>query len=109
MSQTIPCATHSLPQNAILTLPPDVSTILFKSTQGHLLAIKALSQFADVSENLCSLRVRANELGLPKLLKDERCFGVVGELCANVFYTSSPFGSKKIEPEAVLNGVGFRH
>jgi hypothetical protein len=26
-----------------------------------------------------------------------------------VFYTSSPFGSEKIEPETVLSGVSFRH
>lgn len=41
-------------------------------------------------------------------LKDERCFRVVGDLRANVFDTSPPFGSKKIEPETVLVRIGFR-
>jgi hypothetical protein len=60
-------------------------------------------------ENPCSLRVRADEMGLSEPLKDERCFRVVGELCADVFHPSSPFGSEKIEPETVLIGVSFRH
>jgi hypothetical protein len=48
------------------------------------------------------------DLGLPRL-EDEGCFRVIGELCAYVFYAPSPFGSEKIEAEAVLSGVGFRH
>jgi hypothetical protein len=48
-------------------------------------------------------------LDLSKRLKDERRFRVVGDLGAYVFYSSSPFGSEKIEPEAVLSGIGFRH
>ena len=37
-------------------------------------------------------------------LKDERCFRVIGNLRANVFDPSSPFGSEKIEPETVRSG-----
>ena len=48
------------------------------------------------------------DLGLPRL-EDEGCFRVIGELCADVFYTSSPFGSEKIKPEAVLSRIGLRH
>jgi hypothetical protein len=43
-----------------------------------------------------------------KRLKDERCFRVVREFRTDVLNASSPFGPKKIEPETILNGIGFR-
>jgi hypothetical protein len=40
--------------------------------------------------------------------KDERGFRVVGRFCSYVLDTPPPFGSKEIEPEAILLGIGLR-
>src|ERR1017187_2771940 len=46
---------------------------------------------------------------LPKRLKNERPLRVIGKLRAHVLDAPFPFGSEKIEPEAVLSWIGFRH
>jgi hypothetical protein len=68
----------------------------------------AFSGFADVTENVCSLGVRAWKAAAFYATgsENERCFRIVGEFCADVFDSPPPFASEKIKPKAVLGRIG---
>ena len=78
--------------------------------QQHLSECKLVSGLADVTENLCSLEVRAREA--PALhverSQNEWTFRIVGNLGADVLDPPLPFRSEEVEAEAVLDGMGLR-
>ncbi len=79
-----------------------------------------LSCFANTAGNSCSLRVRAafcssraagdnnvQPSGMPPGLENQRRLRVIGGLCSEMFHTSSPLSAEKVEPQAILVGVGL--
>jgi len=98
-----------LATNAILTPSADAPTALSRALKSTFLSPKNLDHLRTFQRIRVRLRSARINLSLWPQLKNEGGFRIVGELGSDVFHASSPLVSEKIEAEAVLTGVGFRH
>jgi hypothetical protein len=76
----------------------------------YLSECKPVGGVADVLGNLCSLEVRARETPTLNVERsqNEGTFRIVGNLGADMLDPPLPFGSEKVEAEAIFSRIGFR-